>query len=122
MENIWWKQVTNAVKYVADVKQSLLEEKSILLKYSSGIPWRNQLVDSVIDAVKLQNGDKKFVVISDIDDPGKYLLKEFCKPEKRAEYRPSRGYAKFLQKVMTLYFMIDIYGLLFQVRITWING
>lgn len=95
MENIWWKQVTNAVKYVADVKRSLLEEKSILLKYSSGIPWRNQLVNSVIDAVKLQNGDKKFVVISDIDDPGKYLLKEFCKPEKRAEYRPSKGYAKF---------------------------
>lgn len=95
MENIWWKQVTNAVKYVADVKQSLLEEKSVLLKYSSVIPWRNQLVDSVIDAVKLQNGDKKFVVISDIDDPGKYLLKEFCKPEKRAEYRPSKGYAKF---------------------------
>lgn len=95
METIWWNQVTNAVKYVADVKQTLLEEKSILLRYASGMPWRDQLVNSVIEAVKLQNGDKKFVNISKVDDPGKYLLKEFCKPEKRAEYRPSKGYAKF---------------------------
>lgn len=95
MENIWWNQVTNAVKYVTDVKQSLLEEKSVLLKYASGMPWRNQFVNSVIEGVKLQNGDKKFVDISNVEDPGKYLLKEFCKPEKRAEYRPSKGYAKF---------------------------
>ena len=95
METIWWNQVTNAVKYVTDVKQSLLEEKSILLRYASGMPWRDQLVNSVIESVKLQNGDKKFVNIANVDDPGKYLLKEFCKPEKRTEYRPSKGYAKF---------------------------
>jgi len=95
METIWWNQVTNAVKYVSDIKKALLEEKSILLKYASGMPWRDQLVASVVDEVKVQNGDKKFVNISNVEDPGKYLLKEFCKPEKRAEYRPSKGYAKF---------------------------
>lgn len=95
METIWWNQVTNAVKYVSDIKKALLEEKSILLKYASGMPWRNQLISSVVDEVKIQNGDKKFVEISNVEDPGKYLLKEFCKPEKRAEYRPSKGYAKF---------------------------
>lgn len=95
MENIWWNQVTNAVKYVTDVKKSILEEKSILLRYATGVPWREKLVDSIINSVKAQNGDKKFVSVFDVNDPGKYLLKEFCKPEKRAEYRPSKGYAKF---------------------------
>ena len=95
MQNIWWKQVTNAVNFVSDVKESLLEEKSILLKYSSGMPWRNQLVDEIMDTVKLQNSDKKFITVPNIEDPGKYLLKEFCKPEKRAEYRPSKGFARF---------------------------
>lgn len=95
METIWWNQVTNAVKYVTNIKQSLLEEKSILLRYASGMPWRDQLVNSVIEAVKLHNGDKKFVKVSNVDDLGKYLLKEFCKPEKRTEFRPSKGYAKF---------------------------
>lgn len=95
MKSIWWNQVTNAVKYVTDIKQSLLEERSILLKYSSGMPWRDQLVESVKESVKSQNGDKKFVDISENDEPGKFILNKFCKPEKRVEYRPSKGYAKF---------------------------
>ncbi len=95
MNSIWWNQVTNAVKYVTDIKDSLLEEKSILLKHVAGMPWKNQLEDTVVDAVKLQNADKKFINISTSEEPGEYLLKEFCKKEKRAEYRPSKGYAKF---------------------------
>ena len=95
MENIWWNQVTNAVKYVADIKKSLLEEKSILLRCSSGMPWRNQFEDFVMESVKLQNAEKKFVSVPAVSAPGEYLLKEFCKKEKRAEYRPSKGYAKF---------------------------
>lgn len=95
MKTLWWTQVTNAVSYVTDIKQSLLEEKSILLKYSSGMPWRDQLVDVITEAVRQQNGDKKFMAVSGVTEPGAYLLKEFCKPEKRAKYRPSKGYSSF---------------------------
>lgn len=95
MKSIWWNQVTNAVNYVSDIKRCLLEERSILLKYSSAMPWREQFEDSVREAVKLQNADKKFVDVPAVRDPGEYLLNEFCKKEKRAEYRPSKGYAKF---------------------------
>ena len=95
MKSIWWNQVTNAVKYVTEIKQSLLEERSILLKYSKAMPWREQFEESVREAVKLQNAEKKFVDIPEVNEPGEYLLKEFCKKEKRAEYRPSKGYAKF---------------------------
>ncbi len=95
MKNIWWNQVTNAVNFVNEIKQSLLEEKSILLKYSNVMPWREQFEDSIQEAVKLQNAEKKFVKIPKIEEPGEYLLSEFCKKEKRAEYRPSKGYARF---------------------------
>ena len=95
MKSIWWNQVTNAVKFVSDIRQSLLEEKSLLLKYSNAMPWREQFEDSVRESVKLQNAEKKFVDIPEVQEPGEYLLKEFCKKEKRAEYRPSKGYAKF---------------------------
>ena len=95
MKSIWWNQVTNAVRFVADIKQCLLEEKSILLKYSNAMPWRDQFEESVREAVKLQNAEKKFVEIPEVEEPGEYILKEFCKKEKRAEYRPSKGYAKF---------------------------
>ena len=95
MKSIWWNQVTNAVKFVSDIKQCLLEEKSLLLKYSNAMPWREQFEESVRESVKLQNAEKKFVDVPEVQDPGEYLLKEFCKKEKRAEYRPSKGYAKF---------------------------
>lgn len=95
MREIWWSQVTNAVRYVTEIKQSLLEEKSILLKYTNGMPWRDQLEETIVEAVKLQNSEKKFVKIPIVSNPGEYLLNEFCKKEKRAEYRPTKGYAKF---------------------------
>ena len=95
MREIWWSQVTNAVRYVTEIKQSLLEEKSILLKYTNGMPWRDQLEETIVEAVTLQNSEKKFVKIPIISNPGEYLLNEFCKKEKRAEYRPTKGYAKF---------------------------
>lgn len=95
MKTIWWDQVTNAVRYVTDIKHDLLEERSILLRYASSMPWREQFVNSIMEAVKLQNGDKKFVIVEKEDNPGNYLLNEFCKPEKRTAFRPSKGYAKF---------------------------
>jgi hypothetical protein len=41
------------------------------------------------------NASKRFEVIRNVDDPGPYLLQEFCKPEKRAFYRPSKTFAQF---------------------------
>ncbi len=95
MKSIWWNQVTNAVKFVSDIRQSLLEEKSLLLKYSSVMPWREQFEESLRESVRLQNAEKKFVDVPEVQEPGEYLLKEFCKKEKRAEFRPSKGHAKF---------------------------
>ncbi len=93
--NLWWNQVPNAVRYVAEIKECLLEEKSILLKYANGMPWREEFTDDIKMAVKLQNSDKKFVTVPGVSDPGKYLLEEFVAKEKRTEYRPGKGYAKF---------------------------
>jgi hypothetical protein len=95
MENIWWNQVTDAVNYVSDIRESLLVEKSVLLWHNARIPWSKYLKETVIEEVKLQNADKKFESISNEQEPGEYLLDKFCKKEKRSEYRPNKGYAKF---------------------------
>lgn len=95
MKNIWWNQVTNAVQFISHITKSLLEEKSILLRYTSGVPWRKELEEQIVETVKQQNSGKKFVEISAVDDPGAHILEEFCKPEKRTTYRPSKGYARF---------------------------
>lgn len=95
MEQIWWEKVPNAVAFVSDIVENLLNEKSIVLSCSGDLPWYSCMVRTIKEAVKQQNSFKRFENASDIQNPGAYLLKEFCKPEKRAEYRPSKSYAKF---------------------------
>ena len=95
MEQIWWEKVPNAVAFISDMVENLLNEKSIVLSCSGDLPWYSCMVRTVKEAVKQQNSSKRFESASDIQNPGAYLLKEFCKPEKRAEYRPSKSYAKF---------------------------
>ena len=96
MSQIWWNQVTNAVRYVSEITDSLLDEKSILIKHTSSMPWKNDFEDCVRNTISEQNSDKRFEDILPTDNPGDYLLNEFCKKEKRATFRPSKGYAKFL--------------------------
>ena len=95
MEQIWWEKVPNAVAFVSDIVNNLLSEKSIVLSCSGDLPWYSCMVRTVKEAVKQQNSSKRFESANDIQNPGAYLLKEFCKPEKRAEYRPTKSYAKF---------------------------
>ena len=95
MEQVWWERVPNALAFLAEITESLLSEKSIVLHYATAIPWHNYFVGQIQESVMQQNSSKKFEVIQGIDNPGEYLLREYCKPEKRAQYRPSKTYARF---------------------------
>lgn len=101
MSSIWWSQVTNAVRFANDIEEELGEQGSLVLQYETMLPWRDALMEKVHDSVDLCNSDKSWSYVdtaaeeSAADDPGAYLLQEFCKPEKRAEYRPSKGYPAF---------------------------
>jgi len=87
--------VPNAFAFISDIVECLLSEKSIVLNCSGDFPWYSYMVRNIKEWVKQQNSTKRFECASDVADPGAYLLKEFCKEGKRAEYRPSKSYAKF---------------------------
>ena len=96
MEKIWWERVPDALAFAAGISESLLEEKSVIIQSQGDIPWRGYMVYVIKEAVKQKNSSKRFESIEGVDDPGAYLLRKFCKPEKRAMYRPSKTYARFL--------------------------
>ena len=95
MDQVWWNRVPNAIAFTADITQNLLDEKSVILHCEQSIPWYETMVLQVKESVTQQDSSKRFEVIRHVDDPGPYLLQEFCKPEKRATYRPTKGYARF---------------------------
>ena len=95
MDRIWWEKVPNAMAFVQDVTESLLSEKSVILQSEQGIPWHESMVSQIKESVMQQNSSKRFEIIRHVDEPGRYLLQEFCKPEKRATYRPTKTFASF---------------------------
>ena len=85
MEQIWWERVPNAAAFTTEMIENLLSEKSIILHCCGDLPWYSYMVNFIKESVKQQNSSKRFESIQDVSEPGKYLLKEFCKQEKRAE-------------------------------------
>lgn len=95
MDRIWWERVPNAMAFIQDITESLLSEKSVILQSELGMPWYESMVSQIKESVMQQNSSKRFEVLRQVDEPGKYLLQEFCKPEKRAAYRPIKTFARF---------------------------
>ncbi len=95
MNQIWWDKVPNALGYVNDITDSLIQEKSVMIQYSGCIPWRGEFIETIREHLREENSSKTFKMLDDTEDPGGFLLHEFCKPEKRASYRPTKTYGKF---------------------------
>ena len=76
--------------------KNLLEEKSVLLYDTQSLPWRQSFESQITQDLKILDSAKAFEKLSDIDEPGQYILNHYCKAEKRAQYRPSKSYATFL--------------------------
>lgn len=98
MEQIWWERVPNTMAFINDIVNNLLNEKSIILHCSENFPWYLHMVRVITETVKQQSSTKSFENISGVDNPGEYLLQEFCKSSKRAEYRPTKTYAGFFSE------------------------
>ena len=96
MEEIWWERIPNALAFISDIVDALINEKSIVLQYSSEIPWYRYMVCKIKEEVDSKDFLKNFEDIEATNDPGRYMLEEYCKYEIRAKYRPTKSYARFL--------------------------
>lgn len=102
MECIWWEQIPNAVHFLQKIEAVIRERQSLILVLPYTVPWRNVVKEKIIEY-----GSNSFPnqSLTNCDEPpceppdgtaGSYLLRHFCKPEKRNEYRPTISKAQFL--------------------------
>lgn len=100
MEQIWWEHVPNAIRFLQDVTDRLLEQKSLIMVSNGALPWYDDMVDVVSERLRQGNSSKSIAMIPGDDpecnDAGAYLLRHYCKPEKQSRFRMSKGYAPFL--------------------------
>ncbi len=95
MKKIWWKQVPNARAFADTILAAVTEERNIVLITKDGLPWSDFFYEDLREHFKQNTGLKDIAELSDIENPGEYLLSNYCKSEKRAAYRPGINIATF---------------------------
>lgn len=97
MEQIWWKNIIKARKFWEDIVETAKEEKNILLTLPASVPWKRTLIDNVSEQLQMENPETKLEVIPcPEEDPGTFLLKNYCSEEIRVKYRYGISFAQFL--------------------------
>lgn len=94
-EEFWWNNITGAHVVVSKVVDALLENKMVILKVPSDLPWRYSMRSSIHTAFQ-EKTDTRNVVIEVIDmvddnpddlEPGRFLLQRFASSSVARGYR-----------------------------------
>lgn len=99
MNNIWWTQISSARHFLGQITETLLMRKSVLLSVPEWLPWADTLYAELENSL-IAHGSAKSLKCIDCpaDDVGRYFLENYCKKEKRAQYRPTETPASFLAR------------------------
>ena len=64
MDKLWWNSITKARRFIEDVVEAAVQEKSIVLALPENVPWRNTLMQIIEDELKQANPEKSFDMIN----------------------------------------------------------
>ena len=99
MDRLWWENITNTSHFIDQIVETVQSGSHLFLQLPQFVPWYETMSDLVISKIERQNSDRSLKIIMDSGkDPGEYLFYQYCRQEKRAQYRPGIGYAQFLAK------------------------
>lgn len=94
-EEFWWNSITGARTVVDRVAMALLENKMVVLKVPSDLPWRYPMRSAIQNAFN-ERTDARDIVIETIDavdnnptdqEPGRFILQTYASSSIRTGYR-----------------------------------
>ena len=94
-EEFWWNNITGAHVVVSKVADALLENKMVVLKVPSDLPWRYSMRSSIHTAFQERTNARDVVIeaIDVVDDnpdglePGRFLLQRYASSSIARGYR-----------------------------------
>jgi len=97
IDRIWWEHIIKANLFIKQITDKLLGGKNIALFLPGALPWQDTMIEIIEEKLRLENPAYLLEVIEcPKNEPGEFLLKQYCKKEKQASYRHGIGYSKFL--------------------------
>lgn len=99
MKDIWWTQIPSARHFLDQITETLLRRKSVLLSVPEWLPWSDDMCAELENNLIARGLGRSLEFIDCPEgDIGRFLLENYCKKEKRAEYRPVERCAHFLAR------------------------
>jgi len=98
---LWWNRLVNSVRFLDDVKDVLMDGRSVIMNFSDDVPWLDVMTYTLEQQLAFMTDSRSFEVhdASKINiSPGKYLFERFCSEAERREFWPNRdkSYERFL--------------------------
>ena len=96
---LWWNRLVNSVRFLDDVKEALIDGKSVVLNFSDKIPWTDDLISGLEQKLSVLTDVRSFTVndvSSDNTPPAKYLFEHYFNETERQKYWPNRSYEQFM--------------------------
>lgn len=99
----WWKRLVNSVRFLDDVKDILMDSRSVIMSFDGDVPWLDTMTFVLEQQLAFMTESRSFEVhdASRIRvKPGEYLFERFCGESLRNKYWPGRdhSYEQFLAK------------------------
>ena len=95
---IWWGQIGNSLRFVAEITNALRDCNSAVLQVFPKLPWKYDLYEAVDIRRSIFSGERRLVRLPWAEDmePGEFVLDELCSDKVRAEYWPGISCAQYL--------------------------
>lgn len=77
---LWWKRLVNSVRFLDDIQDTLVDDKSAMLLFDADIPWKDIMIETIEGRLADRIDNKTFDVldVSAVDSPGTYLMERYC--------------------------------------------
>lgn len=96
---LWWSRLVNSVRFLDDVKDAILEGKSVIMNFTDSIPWYDDLTEFLEQKLSFMTEIRSFVYddVSTVTiEPGKYLLTKYFSESERRKYWTDKSYEQFM--------------------------
>ncbi|MDE6729808.1 MAG: hypothetical protein K2J71_03425 [Oscillospiraceae bacterium] len=88
---LWWRRLVNSARFLDDLKDTLADDRSVVLIFDTDIPWLEIMTGTIEQKLADANDNRTFDIhnVSKVDSPGDYLKERYCSKEEQKKYWPT---------------------------------
>ena len=96
---LWWSRLVNSVRFLDDIKDAVIEGKSVIMNFSDSIPWFDDLTEALEQKLSFMTDTRSFAyddVSSVTTEPAEYLFTNYFTESERKKYWIDESYEQFM--------------------------